>query len=167
MKVFLPVIYNCLLSVLLFSACSKNEYDGSLSLDGAIRIIEEQDKDITAYIEAHNLTMVKDPSGMYYHIENLGDSTSFMTLNSVPTIIFTRSNLADSVLDASFGDTNFDGRQLKDHIVGWQIGLRKVGKGGRLQMIIPSPLAFGTTGVSNIIPPNTVLVCDVTVVDFK
>lgn len=166
MKVFLPVIYNCLLSVLLFSSCSKSDYQESLSLDQAMRIIAEQDKQIITYIEARNLEMEKDASGMYYHIENPGDS-SFMTLNSVPTLSYTRYNLADTLLDASFGNTNFDGRQLKDHIVGWQIGLQKVGKGGRIQMIIPSPLAFGSAGVSNIIPANTILFCDVTVVDFQ
>ncbi len=111
--------------------------------------------------------MKRDSSGMYYKIVETGDSTQIMTLSSIPTLIYTRSNLQDTLLDASFGSTDFDGRQLKDHIAGWQIGLRKIGKGGTIFMIIPSRLGFGDVAVGSIIPANTVLVCTVQLVDFK
>jgi FKBP-type peptidyl-prolyl cis-trans isomerase len=42
-----------------------------------------------------------------------------------------------------------------------------VSKGGRIIMYIPSALGFGITGIPGIIPPNTILICDVTLVNFK
>jgi FKBP-type peptidyl-prolyl cis-trans isomerase len=110
--------------------------------------------------------MQKDPTGLYYQIQEPGD-TGRMTLESVPTLNYTRRNLADSLLDQSFGGTTFDGRKLKDHIVGWQIGLQLIGKGGKILMIIPSPLGFGSSAVGNIIPANSILVCEVELENYK
>jgi FKBP-type peptidyl-prolyl cis-trans isomerase FkpA len=168
MNAHLRAAFYLLFSLVLITGCSKNEY--SDSYDGVVdgdRIMQEQNAAILQYMTTNNLTLERDFSGIYYKIENPGDSSAFMTLNAIPTLNYTRRNLKDSILDASFGSTNFDGRALKDHIMGWQIGLRKIGKGGRIFLIIPSPLAFGNVPVGNIIPANTVLVCDVELVDFK
>jgi FKBP-type peptidyl-prolyl cis-trans isomerase FkpA len=156
------LVFTC--SVVLYG-CSK-AVDATPTLDGVVGTMSKQDVQIQAYIKSHNLSVVKDPSGLYYNVEAPGDS-SFMTLTSIPTITYTRKNLSDSLLDASFGPTDFDGRQLKDHIAGWQVGLRKIGKGGTIFMIIPSPLGFGSEPVGNIIPANTILVCEVKLVDFR
>lgn len=161
MKLFLQSI----LFLLCLTACSVSA-DDDLSVDSPTGSTT-QDYNIQAYINAHGLEMKRDSNGLYYKILNGGDSTQVMTLNSVPTLIYTRSNLKDTLLDASFGSTDFDGRPLKDHIAGWQIGLRKIGKGGTIFMIIPSRLGFGDVAVGNIIPANTVLVCTVQLVDFK
>ncbi|SEV90552.1 FKBP-type peptidyl-prolyl cis-trans isomerase [Chitinophaga sp. YR573] len=159
----MKVILRYCLLLLLLSGCSKSD---SSEMD-ALETLYKEDVIIRAYIEAHGLTdMVKDSSGLYYKIQEPGDSVH-MTLNSVPTIIYSRSNIQDSLLDASFGSTNFDGRKLKDHIVGWQIVLQKIGKGGKIFTIIPSPLAFGDEAVGNIIAANSILVCEIEVVDFK
>ena len=161
------ILRYCLIFLLLLQGCSSSEYNDTAAADPLVTI-SEQDVQMREYIQEHNLSlvMVRDPSGMYYDIQEPGDSVH-MTLNSVPTIIYTRSNIKDSLLDASFGATDFDGRKLKDHIVGWQVGLQKVGRGGKIFMIIPSPLAFGTEAVTNIIPANSILICQVEVVDFN
>jgi FKBP-type peptidyl-prolyl cis-trans isomerase FkpA len=162
MKAFLSY---CSLLLLFLTGCSKADYtDGAL--DGTLDTIAQQDGQIQSYITSHNLSMQKDFTGMYYQIQVAGD-TGRMTLESVPTINYTRKNLQDSLLDASLGSTNFDGRKLKDHIVGWQIGLQQIGKGGKILMIIPSPLGFGKSAVGNIIPANTILVCEVELENYK
>jgi FKBP-type peptidyl-prolyl cis-trans isomerase len=166
MNAFLRATFCFLLPVSLLTACAKDEYSGADANNDIERSITQQDSLIQGYISEHNLIMEHDFSGLYFKIEEPGDS-SHPTLNSVPTINYTRSNLNDSILDASFGDTDFDGRALKDHIVGWQIGLQKIGRGGKIFMIIPSRLAFGGIAVGNIIPANTILVCDIELVDFK
>ena len=167
MNAFLRATFCFLLPVFLLTACSKDEYSGADVYSDAEKVMQQQDVEIQKYIRDHNLSMERDFSGLYFQIEDPGSDSAHMNLNSVPTIVYTRANLKDSVFDASFGSTDFDGRALKDHIVGWQIGLQKIGKGGRIFMIIPSPLAFGNIAVGNIIPANTVLVCDVELVDFK
>ncbi|PSL32118.1 FKBP-type peptidyl-prolyl cis-trans isomerase [Chitinophaga ginsengisoli] len=165
MNAFLRATFCFLLPVFLLTACAKDEYSGAdVNFDVEKSIL--QDSLIQEYISDHNLTMEHDFNGLYFKIEEPGDS-DHPDLNSIPTLNYTRSNLNDSLLDASFGDTDFDGRALKDHILGWQIGLQKIGKGGKIFMIIPSRLAFGSIAVGNIIPANTVLVCDVELVDFK
>jgi len=161
MKLFLQSI----LFILCLSACSASADDDLLANDPTA--VGTQENSIQYYISSHGLTMTRDTSGLYYRILDTGDSTQIMNLKSVPTLIYTRSNLKDTLLDASFGSTDFDGRQLKDHIAGWQIGLRKIGKGGTIFMIIPSRLGFGDVAVGSIIPANTVLVCTVQLVDFK
>lgn len=167
MNAFLRATLYLILPLLLVTGCSKEEYSGADIMDDVERMMSEQNAQIRAYIEKNKLNMERDFSGLYYRIEAPGDPDAHMTLNSIPTVNYIRSNLKDSVLDASFGSTNFDGRALKDHIPGWQIGLQKIGKGGKILMIIPSPLGFGSTRVGDIIPANTVLVCTVELVDFK
>jgi FKBP-type peptidyl-prolyl cis-trans isomerase FkpA len=162
MKAFLRY-YPILL--LLLTGCSKEDYSTG-TLDGALDTIAKQDVQIQSYMASHNLDMQKDATGLYFQIQESGD-TGRMTLESVPTLNYTRMNLQDSLLDASFGGTDFDGRKLKDHIVGWQIGLQMIGKGGKILMIIPSPLAFGRSAVGNIIPANSILVCEVELENYK
>jgi FKBP-type peptidyl-prolyl cis-trans isomerase FkpA len=162
MKAFLR--YSPILLLFLIG-CSKAE-NADWPTDDPIDVIAQQDGQMQAYIASHNLDMQRDLTGMYFQIQAPGD-TGRMTLESVPTLNYTRKNLQDSVLDASFGGTNFDGRKLKDHIVGWQIGLLKIGKGGKILMIIPSPLGFGKAAVGNIIPANSILVCEVELENYK
>ncbi|MCF6404757.1 FKBP-type peptidyl-prolyl cis-trans isomerase [Chitinophaga filiformis] len=166
MNAFLRATFCFLLPVFLLTACTKDEYSNADAYNDVERSIVQQDSLIQKYISNHNLTMEHDFSGLYFNIEDPGDSTR-ANLNSVVTINYTRANLNDSLLDASFGDTDFDGRALKDHIVGWQLGLQKIGRGGKIFMIIPSRLAFGNVPVGNIIPANTILVCNVELIDFK
>jgi FKBP-type peptidyl-prolyl cis-trans isomerase len=161
MKAFLQI---SILFMLLLTACSKSEEYSRL---GNPSNLDSQDGEIQAYITSHSLTMTRDSSGLWYQIKEKGDTSSFMALTSIPTLTYSRSNLKDTLLDASFAATDFDGRKLKDHIAGWQIGLRKIGRGGSISMIIPSRLGFGTNAVGSIIPANTILVCEVTLVDFK
>lgn len=153
------------MACILFSGCAKKESSALLeNMDGVGSSAEHAQ--ILQYIHSHNLQLTKDPTGLYYSIIDKGDSTSFMTLDNVPYITYTRRFLNDKLIDVSLGPTDFDGRPLRDHIAGWQIGLQKVAKGGRIFMIIPSSLGFGNVGVDNI-PANSVLVCEVGLVDFK
>lgn len=165
MNAFLRAAFCFLLLVFVLAGCSKQE-DSVYDAADTQAVMRQQDIQIQEYLTSHNLTVERDLSGIYYKIEESGDN-SRMTLNSVPSISYTRSSLKDTLLDASFGVTDFNGRALKDHILGWQVGLQKIGKGGKIYLIIPSPLGFGNVAVGNVIPANTVLVCHVELVDFK
>lgn len=52
-------------------------------------------------------------------------------------------------------------------IPGWEEGIMTMKKGGKCTFIIPSSLAYGTAGSPGVIPPNSVLVFDVELVDVK
>ena len=52
-------------------------------------------------------------------------------------------------------------------IKGWQIGLTKCRKGGKIRLIIPSAIAYSIRARSEKIPPNSILLFDVEVLDIK
>ena len=52
-------------------------------------------------------------------------------------------------------------------IRGWQIGLPMCRTGGKIRLIIPSGLAYSIRTRSPKIPPNSVLVFDIEVVEAK
>lgn len=163
MKQVLQSIFYSILSLLLFTGCDKK--DGVVPLEQAGDFLDNGP--IEQYIASHNIDAVRDATGLYYQILDRGDSTNYMlSLDNIPTITYTRRLLNDQLVDLSLSPTNFNGRPLKDHIAGWQIGLQKIAKGGKILVIIPPGLGFGKVAVEKI-PPNSVLVCELTLVDFK
>ncbi len=52
-------------------------------------------------------------------------------------------------------------------IAGWHEALQQLNKGAKGTFYIPSPLAYGASGMGQVIKPNTVLVFEIEVVDFK
>ncbi|RBL89200.1 FKBP-type peptidyl-prolyl cis-trans isomerase [Chitinophaga flava] len=160
MKLLLRIIIACLPVVLLFS-CSKKTEDASMAPMAMV------DATIQRYLFAHNEVAIRDSFGLYYRIITPGDSIHFVRDNSIVSVNYTNQLIDGTTVDASFDVTNFNNRTLKNHIPGWQLGLRKISKGGRIRMYIPPVLAFGSTGVPDIIPPNAILISDVELVDIK
>jgi FKBP-type peptidyl-prolyl cis-trans isomerases 1 len=164
----LHLLLACCLAVLLGS-CAKSRDD--LSADSVVRGIQNE----VEYIQ-YRLHQKNQDSGVLYHASGIGykiikpgNGRDTMNLNNIPSIVYTRSLFGyDKVIESSQNlPTSFDNRPLKDHIVGWQIGLTLITKGGRIILYIPSSLAFGPVGVPPSIPPNAILECDITLVDFK
>ena len=110
------------------------------------------DTKIQAYIAANNLTMTKDVSGLYYQIITEGSGTAPTTASHV-RVAYTGTLLDGTAVDSS---TNFS-TLLSSTIQGWQIGLPLIKPGGRILLIIPSALGYGTTKTGSI-PENSVLV---------
>ena len=52
-------------------------------------------------------------------------------------------------------------------IKGWQVGLSKIKVGGKIQLIIPSALAYSIRARSSKIPPNSILIFEIEVVSVK
>lgn len=161
MKLLLKIALACL-PVLSLLSCSKKA-DDMQAMDSMAVV----DTRIQKYLFAHNEIAVRDPSGLYYRILAPGDSTHFVKAASVVTVNYINQLLDGAIVDASFDVTNFNNRELKNHIPGWQIGLSKISKGGKIRLYIPPYLAFGSIGVPNIIPPNAILISDVELVDIK
>ncbi|MCW3464299.1 FKBP-type peptidyl-prolyl cis-trans isomerase [Chitinophaga nivalis] len=150
------------LLVLLAACTKKSSIPAIQGRDASI-----YDDEIITYLRANNLSAEKDPSGLYYKVLEYGDSTNYARATSVPSLIYNTQLLSGEVIGSSFDATDFDGRQLMNHIPGWQIGLQKITKGGRIKLYIPPHLAFGPVGIDNLIPPNAVLLCELELVDLK
>ncbi|WP_295117340.1 FKBP-type peptidyl-prolyl cis-trans isomerase [uncultured Chitinophaga sp.] len=158
-------IVTILCSILALTACTKETSEKAL--DGIVQNLQEDSLFRNYFTEKNIDSIWRDPSGLKYRIQKTGSVESIKP-TSVPTVIFTTKLLNGKVVQSSQGlPTNFDGRMLKEHIPGWQIGIPKIGKGGRIMLFIPSALAYGSAGISNLVPPNSPLVCEIDLVDFK
>ena len=52
-------------------------------------------------------------------------------------------------------------------IAGWDDGVAKMSKGQRAKLTISPDMGYGAQGVPGAIPPNSTLVFDVELIDFK
>ena len=52
-------------------------------------------------------------------------------------------------------------------ILGWQEGVPLIGVGGKIQLYIPSHLAYGNQPPTNTIPKNAILIFDIELVSFE
>ncbi|WP_343306427.1 FKBP-type peptidyl-prolyl cis-trans isomerase [Chitinophaga niabensis] len=163
----LHLLLACCLAVLLGS-CAKSQ---DLSADAVFMDLQKETEFIQFRLKVKNQDsgVLYHPSGMGYKIIAPGNGRDTIKAGSIPSIVYTRSLFGyDKVIESSQNlPTSFDNRPLKDHIIGWQIGLTLITKGGRIILYIPSSLAFGRVGVPPNIPPNAILECDITLVDFK
>ncbi|RZA01070.1 MAG: peptidylprolyl isomerase [Sphingobacteriaceae bacterium] len=149
--------YLLLLSVVILglSACKKVDFDAEqVAIDEA---------KIQAYIAANPTTaggLTKDASGIYYKILNAG-AGPYPTETSTIKVSFKGTLLNGATFDQSSALTI----KLSSTIKGWQAGMLKVKgpsaagatDGGKIYMIIPSALAYGSSSFGNV-SANSVLV---------
>jgi FKBP-type peptidyl-prolyl cis-trans isomerase FkpA len=146
------------LVIILFAACKKTSYNATTQ--AAI-----DDHKIQLYIAANNITgLIKLPSGMYYKIlrPNTGAKP---TDTSTVQLSYSGKLLNGTVFDSEQG-TLF---ALSGTVVGFQQGIPLVNTGGRIFLIMPSALGYGTEGSASgtvSIPPNAVLVFTVDLLGF-
>jgi len=115
---------------------------------------------IEEYVEQENLVTEETFSGLNYIIHEPGGDEK-PTLDSNITIDYTGYFLGGANFDQGT-DVTF---LLQNLILGWQEGIRLVGKGGRITLLIPSRFAYGAQG-SGSIPGDTDIGFDITLHDF-
>lgn len=122
--------------------------------------VAKDDKIISKYLKDNNITAEKDTSGFYYKVYNSGGGTK-------PTI----DNCVEVKYKGTFLTTGktFDQNEkiafpLANVIRGWQLGIPKLGIGDSATFYIPSTLAYGPQGMRGGIPPDAILMFDVTLI---
>ena len=150
MKFYGILLFACLF---LYMGCGE---DGLC--DEALPSIEE-------YIASNNLDVTEGPEGLKYIILEEGEterpsSTATVTVNYTGTL----------TNDAVFDGTPANGANpirfpLNGVIRGWTLGVPLVGRGGRVQLFIPSELGYGSAAVGTICP-NSDLIFEVELVNF-
>ena len=116
---------------------------------------------IEDYLEDHNLVSQQTNSGLHYVINVPGNSER-PNLSDVVQFAYEGTLLNGNLFDSS---TNAQ-YPLSNLIEGFQEGLQLFGKGGSGILIIPSELGYGSD-VLNGIPANSVLVFEITLIDFE
>ncbi len=126
---------------------------------------------IKKYLVDNNITATKTTSGLYYSITQAGTGENAKPGQEV-SMYYTGKLLDgttfDSNQDPKFGHTEpFKFPLGKGQVIkGWDEGIALLNKGAKAKLIIPSPLAYGARGQKGI-PPNSILVFDVQMIEAK
>lgn len=128
-------------------------------------------KTIADYIAKNHINAQKTTSGVYYVVSEPGAGVA-PTSGDVVKVKYTGKFLDGKVFDSSSKDPRSQaGIEFPlgqgAVIPGWDEGIRQLKKGGKGTLIIPSGLAYGTQGAPGAIPPNSVILFDVELVDVQ
>jgi len=123
---------------------------------------------ITSYINGNNLKAQKTDKGLYYIIDNPGSGPNPKAGQTVK-VHYTGTLLDGTKFDSSKDrGTPFEFPLGQGRVIqGWDQGIPLLKKGGSGKLIIPSTLGYGDRGAGAKIPPNSVLIFDVELLDFK
>jgi len=120
---------------------------------------------ITQAIGENKTDAKQDRQGVYYTIIKEGNGRQ-VSVNDTVTVhykgyLFSDNSVFDETKDkpATF--------PLKRLITGWQIGVPLCKIGGKIKLIIPSNLAYSIRTRAAKIPPNSILVFEIEVVDAR
>lgn len=126
---------------------------------------------IKDYLAEHKIKAQKTESGLYYKIDEPGTGDNAAPGQKV-TVNYTGMLLNgekfDSNTDPAFGHVQpFDFMLGTGSVIkGWDEGIALLKKGGKATLYIPSTLAYGANSPSPKIPPHSVLVFDVELLDI-
>lgn len=150
MRIYL--LFLSALFIFLFAGCSKKKIE---------KQAEEDDRLIQEYLQENNLTATKTESGLYYIIDVQGTGLS-CNENSDVRVAYSGYFLNNEVFDES--DSQGITFNLQGVIKGWTEGIPYFREGGSGKLLIPSALAYGTSG-SGSVPANTVIAFDVELIE--
>lgn len=125
--------------------------------------VESEEAAIQAYAAANSINAVRHSSGLYYEVVNPGSGPT-PTVTSVVSARYVGKLTDGTIFDSQ--TVNPVSFPLGNTILGWQLGIPLVQKGGTIKLIIPSALAYGCTGQGPI-PANSILFFEVNVVDVQ
>ncbi len=128
----------------------------------------QADKDkniILQYLQDNKLDFKSTESGIYYSIENEGEG-GHPTKSHIVNTHYKGYRLDGKTFDSSYDRGEPIEFPLTAVIQGWQEAIPMLQKGGKGTFIIPSEIAYGSRGAGADIPPNTVLIFDVELLDF-
>lgn len=143
------------------AACKKNEpvddYDPTPQFKADTAAI-------SAFVKTNNISATKDASGIFYQILEPGTGSVTYQASTKITSNYEGKLLNGTVFDSTNGTPiSFT---LGNVIVGWQIGIQKIQKGGKIRLIIPSVYAYGTRS-STSVPANSILDFTITLTDVQ
>ncbi len=143
---------------------------GNQCLDYTIELIDNQDQYdddvIQTYLTANNLTgYVRSPDSLWYKIIKPG-TAPLIDINSSITAYYSGALLNHTFFDNAWVSTTTVFSDISSLTPGFAEGMKMIGSGGVISMLIPSRLAYGTVssgGPLETIPANACLRFEVTV----
>jgi len=130
------------------------------------------DNIIIEYLKKHNTTATRTKSGLYYTISTPGAGKNAWRGQTV-TLNYTGKTLDGTVFDSNT-DPGFEHMSpfvvtigMGKVIKGWDEAVQLLNKGSKATVYIPSALAYGEKGAGDQIPPNSILVFDVELLNIE
>lgn len=139
--------------LLLLLACSKENSQA-----------EKDDQIINDYKSQNNIEVSKHTSGLYYTITTEGTGSQ-PTATSTVEVRYKGYFTDNSVFDQTEGSSTAT-FEIPKLIEGWKICIPLLKVGGKGTFFIPSALGYGSQGSSGV-PPNTVLIFDIELVNIQ
>lgn len=100
------------------------------------------------------------PSGLQYKVITEGKGKSPKATDTV--LVHYRGTTIDGrEFDSSYKRNEPISFPLNGVIPGWTEGVQLMKEGGKIQLFIPSNLAYGSRGAGGVIPPDATLVFDI------
>lgn len=127
------------------------------------RVFGEDTEQIKQYLSESNLTARQDTSGLQYIIHSEGGGKK-PSLDDCVEVKYTGRFLKTGEV---FDQAEKMAFPLSGVIDGWKLGVSMLGKGDSGTFYIPSKLAYGPQGYAGAIPPDAILIFDVTLLDVK
>jgi len=139
-------------TTITISSCKKDEDVDQSAIDREL---------IEQYVADHQLDGKYTASGLFYVIEKKGNG-DYPYATAVVTVNY-KGYLLNGTL---FDEGDYFTAPLPNLIKGWQEGIQLIDAGGKIKLITPSHLAYGSQSVGSI-PANSVLVFNVTLHSFQ
>ena len=118
------------------------------------------------YINAHKPGVKVMPSGLQFEIIESGEGRSPLATSNVLTHYhgtFVNGDVFDSSVDRG-APAEFPVNRV---IAGWTEALQMMKEGDKWRLVLPPEIAYGERGAGGLIPPNTVLVFEVELIEVK
>ncbi len=148
--------------VVMLSSCLKKAEDPQIAFE---QQLDKDEAEILKFMAINEIDAVRHESGVYYQIIEAGEGNHQYTAQSKVEVKYIGRLLNGNVFDKTEeGKTvSFN---LGGVIIGWQIGMQLIQKGGKIRLIVPSGYAYGSSAYSGI-PANSVLDFDIELIDIK
>ncbi|MDR0754387.1 MAG: hypothetical protein LBF04_03260 [Prevotellaceae bacterium] len=181
------VMLDILFVLLFFAACNSNKTDNiepkntvniRENIEKANKILIEKDKDrIESFLQRHNLQATFDDTGFWYVEIEKGNGTKIQ--NGTPVALQCTINLldgthcytydADNPLIFLAGKSNelSETANTQNAVSGLHSAILLAENQARYVFIFPPHLAHGIIGDGNNIPPRSILVYDIKVLDVQ
>ncbi len=147
----------CLIMVTVLASCKK---DSGVTPEEQLAADEVRIKE---FIAQNNIPAIRHETGLYYQIIEPGTGSLAYSANTSISASYKLRLLNGETIPQPAGPISF---RLGGVIVGWQIGIPLIQKGGKIRLLVPSGYAYGPQA-QNGIPSNAVLDFDIELVDAQ
>lgn len=127
---------------------------------------QEDDEKLQQYFKKNGLSPQKRESGLYYLITHATDGEKPIPGQKVK-VHYTGKLMDGTIFDSSIGKEPLSFALGRGQVIlGWDEGISQLKKGEKATLFIPSYLAYGDRSPSPKIPPHSILIFEVELVDF-